>query len=240
MLNLLCYAIYISYKIYLFINNLFITILNVILELCLQPKFITIITWYLLAQYIFYGTSHQPTIMQIDWHAAFVGRSAKYDHSNFISAILILLNTFGGQILYYILYPLIILFPSCLYGLLPMLIPTQGIKIGKIPGSIGIYNIVTLDATKNEQQRRDTNVSGSAGDDGDYYYDNAEDQKNIHKLNYHNFDIQRGELTLYENKNIFFAALFKLACQLLLLQGVRVSDIQYNTHNIAIYLIFIY
>lgn len=76
------------------------------------------VAWSLLAQFSFYATSHQPTLSQIDWHAAFVGRqsSLHHDHTNIISAIMVLLNTFGGPILIFVLYPLIIVSSPTLYA----------------------------------------------------------------------------------------------------------------------------
>lgn len=81
--------------------------------------------WSLLAQFSFYATSHQPTLSQIDWHAAFVGRQASihHDHTNTMSAIMVLLNTFGGPILIFLLYPLIIVTGPTLYTKYRSLVP---------------------------------------------------------------------------------------------------------------------
>lgn len=83
--------------------------------------------WSLLAQFSFYATSHQPTLSQIDWHAAFVGRQAsiQHDHTNSISAVMVLLNTFGGPILILLLYPLIIVSGPTLFAKYRSLVPKQ-------------------------------------------------------------------------------------------------------------------
>lgn len=93
--------------------------------------------WSLLAQFSFYATSHQPTLSQIDWHAAFVGRQASihHDHTNTISAIMVLLNTFGGPILIFLLYPLIVVSGPTLYTKYRSLVP-KPVKVetkSKIP-----------------------------------------------------------------------------------------------------------
>lgn len=56
---------------------------------------------------------------QIDWHAAFVGRTAKFDNSNIISATLVILATFSGSILFSVLYPLLIIVPFIIFGIMP-------------------------------------------------------------------------------------------------------------------------
>lgn len=75
-----------------------------------------IIVWFLFAHFAFYASSHQPTLSQIDWKAAFVGRSANHDHSIILSAFLVILNTFSGVIWFGILYPLIIMGPFFFYA----------------------------------------------------------------------------------------------------------------------------
>ncbi|KAL7017327.1 hypothetical protein ACKWTF_010317 [Chironomus riparius] len=89
------------------------------IEECFHPSFSLIVTWYLLYSYGFYSTSHQPTISQIDWNAAFVGRTANFDHSNILSAILVLLSTFNSNIVLLILYPLLVIGPFMIYALWP-------------------------------------------------------------------------------------------------------------------------
>jgi GPI ethanolamine phosphate transferase 3 subunit O len=88
---------------------------------CLQPKFSLIVTWYLLYCYGFYCTSHQPTISQIDWNAAFVGRASNFDNNNIVSAVLVLLSTFNANFLLLIMYPLMVLFPFMIYAIFPNL-----------------------------------------------------------------------------------------------------------------------
>lgn len=96
-----------------------------LLDKCLKPVALTTVAWSLLAQYTFYATSHQPTLSQIDWHAAFVGRQASihHDHTNNISALMVLLNTFGGQILIFLLYPLMVVSGPTLYAKYRSLVP---------------------------------------------------------------------------------------------------------------------
>lgn len=88
---------------------------------CLQPHFSLIVTWFLLVNFGFYATSHQPTISQIDWSPAFVGRTANFDNSNVISAILVLLSTFSSYFLLLTVYPLLVIFPFMLYAIYPKL-----------------------------------------------------------------------------------------------------------------------
>lgn len=56
---------------------------------------------------------------QIDWHAAFVGRTAKFDNSNIISATLVILATFSGSILFSVLYSLLNIVPFIIFGIMP-------------------------------------------------------------------------------------------------------------------------
>lgn len=91
------------------------------LQECLQPQFILIVTWFLLINYGFYATSHQPTISQIDWNPAFVGRSANFDNSNVLSAVLVLMATFSSNLLLLIVYPLLVMFPFTIFGIFPKL-----------------------------------------------------------------------------------------------------------------------
>lgn len=99
-------------------------------EKCLQPEFLTLIAWALLAHYSFYATSHQPTLSQIDWHAAFVGRqNPAYVHNHVVSAALVLLNTFGGLILVFLMYPLLCVFGFGLYARYTSLIPKPNLTL---------------------------------------------------------------------------------------------------------------
>lgn len=91
---------------------------NIFLVTCLQPTFPALLTWFLLSHFGFYATSHQPTLSQIDWNAAFVGRSANYDHSNLISGLLIILNTFSSTVWFSVLYPLLVIGPFMYFGII--------------------------------------------------------------------------------------------------------------------------
>ena len=88
---------------------------------CLQPKFSTIVSWFLLINFGFYATGHQPTISQIDWNSAFIGRTANFDHSNILSGLLVLFSTFCTNFLLLTIYPIIVLFPFLLYAIFPKL-----------------------------------------------------------------------------------------------------------------------
>lgn len=115
-------------------------ITSTISDKCLKPVALTTVAWSLLAQYSFYATSHQPTLSQIDWHAAFVGRQASihHDHTNSISALMVLLNTFGGPILIFLLYPLIIVTGPTLFAKYRSLAPqpSKPDSKSKIPSEI--------------------------------------------------------------------------------------------------------
>jgi phosphatidylinositol glycan class O len=157
------------------------------LKECLQPTFSLIITWYLLYSYGFYCTSHQPTISQIDWNAAFVGRTANYDHSNFISALLVLTSTFNANIILLVLYPLMVLFPFMLYALYPQLC-SSGVK----NKNSSEYKRVTLN-TDNEDDEKASSVA----------------------------NVTRGEINLFEHEKLFMSSVFKVGCQLIILQGTK-------------------
>lgn len=87
----------------------------------MQPNFHTIVSWLILTSFGFYATSHQPTISQIEWDAAFVGRKSNFEHSSPISVILVLLNTFSCNILFFTIYPLLIIVPFMLGAVFPSL-----------------------------------------------------------------------------------------------------------------------
>lgn len=125
---------------------------------CLKPAALTTIAWSLLAQFSFYATSHQPTLSQIDWHAAFVGRQASihHDHTNTISALMVLLNTFGGPILIFLLFPLMVVSGPTLFVKYPSLVEkppkpdakskiTQEILNNKAPNVIQPFHDFDLD-----------------------------------------------------------------------------------------------
>lgn len=160
----------------------------------------------MIGHYSFYATSHQATLSQIEWHAAFVGRTAMHDHNNTISAILILINTFGGQFLIFCLYPLLVMTPTALYTIFPSLAPRRTTKI-VIQNQNGTKQREILKKIVDRFEHSSVNVTKYNGLD-------AEND---------DMDVPRGELTLYENEDIFIGSVFKAGCQLLILQGIRVS-----------------
>lgn len=178
---------------------------------CLQPEVIALFLWHLLGHYSFYATSHQPTLSQIDWHAAFVGRTAMYDHNNIISAVLIILNTFGGHLLIYILYPLLIIAPNALYTIYPSLAPRRTAKL-VIQNQNGTEQREIVKKIRDQREHSTVNVTTIGGLD-------SENQ---------NINFSHGELTLYENEDIFFGQLYKTGAQLILLQAIRVSEVNFN------------
>lgn len=175
-------------------------------DFCLQPEFIAMVIWHLLGHYSFYATSHQPTLSQIDWHA-FVGRTAMYDHNNYISAVLVLCNTFGGQFLIFCMYPLLVMTPTALYTIYPSLAPRRTTKI-VIKNQNGTKQRQIVKKIVDRIEPSSVNVTKYNGLD-------AENDE---------MDVPRGELTLYENEDIFIGSVFKAGCQLMILQGFRVSS----------------
>lgn len=168
----------------------------------LNPSFLSLVSWLLLAQFTFYATSHQPTLSQIDWHAAFVGRTYYHDHSAIISGLLVLTNTFNGVILYVLMCPALLIVPFLVYVKQPQLkdmFPrahqnTAASKSGGKQKATGDYKIETL------RQNDD------------------EDQAEVAT-----FDVTRGELNLFENDRSLLVSLFRLGAKLIMLQGLRVS-----------------
>lgn len=141
-----------------------------------------------------------------------MGRSANYDHNNFISATLVILNTFGGHILIFILFPLLIIAPTALYAIFPSLAPRRTAKLV----------IKNQDGTKQREIVKtissDVNTTSDKSDDAINVVTFAGlDSENEH------LDITRGELALYENDDLFFGQLFKTGTQLITLQAIRVS-----------------
>uniref|UniRef100_A0A1Q3F5Z1 Putative glycosylphosphatidylinositol anchor synthesis protein n=1 Tax=Culex tarsalis TaxID=7177 RepID=A0A1Q3F5Z1_CULTA len=180
---------------------------------CLQPSMTTLLSWIILMQFGFYATAHQPTMSQIDWNAAFVGRTWHYDNNNVISAILVLLNTFSVTFLLSTLFPLIIFTPFCVYTMWPSLAQKIYQKSGGKPkgpkssrktdaGNVE-YRSVTVNKPDEEEEAAD-GESTSGG------------RKAI------DFDVTKGEINLYENEKLFVGTVFKTGCQLLLIQGVRI------------------
>ncbi|XP_030373820.1 GPI ethanolamine phosphate transferase 3 [Scaptodrosophila lebanonensis] len=91
-------------------------------ETCVQPTFTAVVGWFLLAHFCFFATSHQTTLSQIDWRAAFVGRTTGIGQSNFISGILVILNTFCGPIFFFCMFTLLSTETFSLFALFPNLI----------------------------------------------------------------------------------------------------------------------
>jgi phosphatidylinositol glycan class O len=160
---------------------------------CLQPNFSLIATWFLLYSYGFYSTSHQPTISQIDWNAAFVGRTANFDHSNVISAILVLLSTFNSNIILLVLYPLLVLSPFMIYSIYPSLstkTTAQDVKKSKDDVTTEYRKITLNDDSESAEA---TSVKS----------------------------VTRGEVSLYENEHLFLGSTFKVGCQFVVMQGTK-------------------
>lgn len=182
----------------------------------MQPEVIALVSWHLLAHYSFYATAHQPTLSQINWHAAFVGRTALYDHNNVISAILILLNTFGGHVLVFLLYPLLVIAPNAIYTIYPSLAPRRTAKMV----------IKNQNGTKQREivkKISEHNGGGSGGGgSGGFEAVNVTTFAGLDSENEH-LDIPHGELALYENEDLFFGQLYKTGTQLIILQAIRVS-----------------
>lgn len=88
----------------------------------MQPTFSAVVGWFLLAHFCFFATSHQTTLSQIDWRAAFVGRSSALGQSHLISGTLVILNTFCGPIFFYCMYSLLSTETFSLFALFPNLI----------------------------------------------------------------------------------------------------------------------
>lgn len=141
---------------------------------------------------------------QIDWNAAFVGRTAYYDHSNIFSAILVTLNTFGTVVLLNLLYPLLIFGPFFIYTTWPSLSNKRAQKQNNVKledvrkTNAGNVEYRTLTVTK-----ADTNGTEAVA---------------VSTLD---FDITRGEINLYENDRTFLVSCFKTGCNLMLLQGIK-------------------
>uniref|UniRef100_A0A0C9PZY4 PIGO_0 protein n=1 Tax=Fopius arisanus TaxID=64838 RepID=A0A0C9PZY4_9HYME len=92
---------------------------NDIYEL-MQVSNTAVLSWFLIAEYFFYGTGHQPTFPTIYWDAAFVGTEGHY-YGNIIPAILIGINTFGSHLLMGITLPLLVISPFTIHAMIPKL-----------------------------------------------------------------------------------------------------------------------
>ncbi|KOC63236.1 GPI ethanolamine phosphate transferase 3 [Habropoda laboriosa] len=74
--------------------------------------------WFLIAEYFFYGTGHQPTFPTIHWDAAFVGTGGHF-YGSLFPAILIGINTFGSHIILGATLPLLVIVPFTFYLVFP-------------------------------------------------------------------------------------------------------------------------
>lgn len=162
------------------------------IEKCLHPEFLTLLAWSLVAQYSFYATGHQSTLSQIQWRSAFVGRlNPNFQHNGYVSAVLVLLNTFGGTAIIYIAYPLVCVFGSSLYARFATLIPKP--------------NVSQVDRLVYNQPLPRKGVNHVVG-------------------RTHYFELERGDLNLYEKEETLKASVFRTGCQLIVLQGFRVRE----------------
>lgn len=59
-----------------------------IIEELLQIPNSAVFCWFLIAEYFFYGTGHQPTFSTIQWDAALVGTNGQF-YKNILPTILI-------------------------------------------------------------------------------------------------------------------------------------------------------
>ncbi|XP_017078560.1 GPI ethanolamine phosphate transferase 3 [Drosophila eugracilis] len=123
-------------------------------ESCVQPTFTALVGWFLLAHFCFFATSHQTTLSQIEWRAAFVGRTTGIGQSNFISGILVILNTFCGPIFFFCMYSLLSTETFSLFALFPNLIRSCRNSSGKTDATTSITDLaneaVGFDMTRGE------------------------------------------------------------------------------------------
>ncbi|XP_055603133.1 GPI ethanolamine phosphate transferase 3 [Uranotaenia lowii] len=192
---------------------------------CLQPTFTTLLSWIILQQYGFYATGHQPTMSQIDWSAAFIGRTYHYDNNNIISAILVLLSTFSLTFLLSILFPLIIFTPFCLYTMWPSLAQKiyQKQQQQKQPTTKrGAGPSKTTRKTEGGGSVEYRSVTVNKVDDDENDGEESNETVGTAARKHVDFDVTKGEINLYENEKLFIGTVFKTACQLLLLHGIRI------------------
>ncbi|KAH0561166.1 hypothetical protein KQX54_013914 [Cotesia glomerata] len=83
-----------------------------------------IFCWFLIAEYFFYGTGHQPTFSTIQWDAALVG-SHGFFYTNIVPTVLIGINTFGSHILLGFTLPLLVIVPATIIIMIPSLSKVQ-------------------------------------------------------------------------------------------------------------------
>ncbi|KAK2581460.1 hypothetical protein KPH14_005130 [Odynerus spinipes] len=80
----------------------------------------TLLCWFLIAEYFFYGTGHQAAFPKIQWDAAFIGTGGHFS-GRLVPAILIGINTFGSHIILGAMLPLLVIVPFTLYLIFPNL-----------------------------------------------------------------------------------------------------------------------
>lgn len=190
--------------------DLFVECFLFLLPECLMnPDFFTLFTWSVLIQFTFYVTSHQPTLSQIDWHAAFVGRTYYHDNSNVLSGILVLANIFCGEIVFGLMYPMLIIAPFLIHVKYPEFREIFRKKTILSPSSTGKQKLNAKQSSKEDVS--DYKIESLTQHDEDAVEDDG------------GFDVTRGELNLYENERCLLVTGFRVAAKLLLLQGFRVS-----------------
>ncbi|XP_012284367.1 GPI ethanolamine phosphate transferase 3 isoform X2 [Orussus abietinus] len=74
----------------------------------------SLLCWFLIGEYFFYGTGHQPTFSTIHWDAAFIGTGGRY-YGNLLPAILIGMNTFGSYVIVGCTLPLLVVAPFTMH-----------------------------------------------------------------------------------------------------------------------------
>lgn len=178
----------------------------------MNPKFFTLATYAILIQFTFYVTSHQPTLSQIDWKAAFVGRTYYQDNSNLISGVLVLSNIFCGVILFGLMFPMLIIAPFLVHVKYPEFRDIFRKSVKKTQEK-------AKPSGKSKEETSDYKIESLSQNDEDAVETVAE------------FDVTRGELNLYENERCLLVSGFRVASKLLLLQGFRVSLFTPHCHR---------
>ncbi|XP_011505497.1 PREDICTED: GPI ethanolamine phosphate transferase 3 isoform X2 [Ceratosolen solmsi marchali] len=87
----------------------------------------SILCWFLIAEYFFYATGHQPSFSTIHWDAGFIGIDGSLQHHS-LRAILLGINTFGSHIILGMTFPLLIFAPFTLRLVFPNLIKSKKIQ----------------------------------------------------------------------------------------------------------------
>lgn len=185
----------------------------------MNPEFFTLFTWSVLIQFTFYVTSHQPTLSQIDWHAAFVGRTYYHDNSNVLSGILVLSNIFCGVILFGLMYPMLIIAPFLIHVKYPEFrdMFRKQKKTDELSSSVAGKQKLNARQSTKDDQAPDYKIESLTQNDEDAVEEDG--------VGDGGFDVTRGELNLYENERCLLVTGFRVAAKLLLLQGFRVSSV---------------